>query len=114
VQPVGWEVGRKRGKLADWKVLQSVPAWRGPRGAKSKVVLSVAIWSNQTIASLDRQLWLVVLGKLKAVVDAERPNCSGCGGQLKSNGSRVRVHHNLAGTVSFRGQRLRCLNCLKM
>ena len=63
------------------------------------------------VAEVGRQLWAVVLEKLKEVVEDERPSCSGCGGHLKSNGSRVRVHHTSVGKVSFERQRLRCTNC---
>ena len=63
------------------------------------------------VAEVGRQLWTVVFEKLKQAVESERPNCQACGGHLKSNGSRVRVHHTSVGKVSFERQRLRCTNC---
>jgi hypothetical protein len=90
---------------------------------KSNVTLNVTLdLQHSDAAALDRQisgavaevgqqLWTVVLDQLKAVVEAERLNCRACGGTLKSNGRRPRVHHTSVGKVSFERQRLRCLNC---
>jgi len=90
---------------------------------KSTVSLAITLdLQHSDLASLDRQIsgcvadvgrevWALVLAQLKAVVEAGRPNCQGCGGRQKVNGRRVRVHHSLVGKVSFERLRLRCTNC---
>jgi hypothetical protein len=90
---------------------------------KSNVTLNVTLeLQHSDAASLDRQisgavaevgqqLWTAVLEQLKAVVEADRANCTACGGALKSNGRRPRVHHTSVGKVKFERQRLRCINC---